>query len=378
MERPTLVRVGLLMLLGLAARLVVFWLVPTPPIAGDAPDYLAMATLQAGWRPPGYPLFIALPNAIGGPAFVIFTQVALSIGTGVTTYLLLRPKRHAFLAAALIVSSPFIALYDQALLSEALYVPLVWLAWLTLDRKPLVAATLLGFAVLSRETLLLLPLCAMPFVARRWWPAFAAAALAGVPVAVQAPYGALNLWIGTWERNTDWYRNGLANADFPKEAFRSVEERRAVMSEWPKVPTRVAVERIADEPFKTAGVWLRRFPNLWIGDRSELFSYPHSYWWRLLMRQLNLLLLAAGLIGLLRAPKFAVPLLYAAAVYFPFHAEIRYTLFAVPFLSYGAALAWFRLLDFKEYLRLPQHEIDGRIAALHHKKQLLEPRRERS
>jgi len=334
---------ALLIALGLATRLLVLFLI-NPVVVSDSLDYIARATAHASGtlRPIGYPAFIAAPYALGGAWAVYAVQSALTIGVAIATHHLLR--RHGLLAAILIVTSPFLALYDVTILSESFCASMVWLAWLLLQRQPLVSAGLLAWAVLSRETLALLPLCAFPFVARRYWPAFAAAALFATPVLMESPRGGLTLWVGTWERNPSWFdRTGLAHPQFPTYAFTSEQERAAVMRTWPNVPTSIALQRIASRPLATARTWLIRYPQLWLGTRSEGFFFRAergSPLWltiKIGLYGLNLGMLALGLWGLWRNPRFAVPVLYVALIQIPFHAEARYTHLAIPFLLYGVA-----------------------------------------
>ena len=335
---------ALLIALGLATRLLVLLLI-NPVVASDSLDYIAVATRHVPIppRPIGYPAFIAAPYILGGAWAVFAAQSLLTIGVAIATHHVLR--RHGLLTAILIVTSPFLALYDVTILSESFCASMVWLAWLLLQRQPLVSAGLLAWAVLSRETLALLPLCAFPFVSRRYWPAFAAAALFATPVLTQSHTGGLNLWVGTWERNAGWYdRTGVLHPQFPSYAFTSEQEKAAVLRSWPNVPTTIALERIAARPLATAKAWLIRYPQLWLGTRSEGFFFRAergSPLWltiKIGLYGLNLAMLLLGLCGLCRDPRFAAPVLYVALIQIPFHAEARYTHIAIPFLLFGVAV----------------------------------------
>jgi hypothetical protein len=254
-------------------------------------------------------------------------------------------RRGHFLAGLLIATCPFLAFYDFRLLSESLYIDLVLWAWLA--RMPVASGVLLGFAILTRDTLLLLPAAALLALRTRNSAITAAVAYACVLpwVATSGPTGqsraGLNLWVGTWERNGDWYANGLSRPDFPPYAFRSPEEERLIRSTWPNVPLSAAVDRIKGNPAGSAEAWAARYWRLWIGTRSDQIAFRvHGIGWTLAKSALwglNLLTLLFGLWGL-RAAKWAIPVLYVAAIYLPFHnVETRYSLLAVPFLLYLGA-----------------------------------------
>lgn len=322
---------------GIAIRLLLL-LIVDPRVdlfAGDA-GYYASGRLD-GFRPPLYVLFLKLTLPLGW-WFPLVVQSAMTIGSGVAI------GRRNFLAGLLIAGCPFLALFDFRLLSESLYINLLIWAWLA--PLPIASGVLLGLAILTRDTLLLLPLLAVAILRTRYAAVTALVAYACVlPWYVtgssQSRFG-LNLWAGTWERNGDWYLRDLYNApEFPPYAFRSPGEERLIRSTWPNddVLKRVAFDRIKSDTVGTAKVWASRYWRLWVGTRSDNIAFRaerFSLTWKALKSAfwgLNLLTLLFGLWGLLKPDKFAIPVLYAALVYIPFHnTETRYSLFAIPFL----------------------------------------------
>jgi hypothetical protein len=309
------------------------------PYGGDS-AYYAAGNFD-GFRPPLYILFLkaTLPAGIWLP---LALQCALTIGTGLATYWL----RGNFIAGLLIAACPFFALFDFRLLAESLYIDLLWLGWLLLSRdQGIGAGVLVGLAILTRDTLLLLPLFALPFLRSR--PALvmvATAYLIALPWFLSVNSGArmgLNLWAGTWERNGEWYLAGLDRPDFPSYAFASPQEKKAVTANWidDAALQKAAFKRIRERPFSTAKAWIVRYPNLWLSTRADFLTFRaarfSSLWYveKSFFYALNLGFLLFGLWGLLKPDwMYVPPIAYAALVYVPFHAEPRYTLFAYPFL----------------------------------------------
>lgn len=349
---------------GVLARLVLLLLFDpgVQVFSGDSQYYAEMAFrmrsghLPTALRPPGYPAFLAI--TMFGWALPMLVQSALTIFSGVATYLVFR-NRGGFVAGLCIAACPFLAIFDLRLLSESLYGNLVWLAWLALYRKMHVTAgLLLGLSILCRDTLLLLPLFAALFgfflhQRRTWVMALVAYLLVAPWIAVTGHLseGRLgqNLWAGTWERNADWYSAGLQHPQFPAYAFRSPQEERFVRSHWndDKGLQRMAIDHMKSDPLGTVRAWVVRYPRLWIGTRSDEISFRFAkgtaiwYILKLLFVALDLSIIAFGLWGF-RFNLFAVPVLYAAAIYIPFHgSETRYTLFALPFLILFGSLRLF-------------------------------------
>ena len=314
--------------------------------AGDTAYYLQ--GLTDGYRAPLYGLF--LHNAIKlGPWFPIAIQSALTILSGIVAYVALGD----ILAGLLIATCPFLALFDVRLLSESLYINLLWLGWVSLQRRhPGFAGILVGLSILTRDTLVLIPLCgaALFLFNGKWKQGLVFAAVAYAAVLPWVVYnGALtqgragmNIWAGTWERNTGWYLEGVNHPELPDYAFRSASERQYVLTHWNDdgALKRLAIQRIEGDPVGVVKTWIMRYPRLWLSTRADHVSLRGTrggvIWTaeKLLFYALNLAFLAFGGWGLWKTdrPLFAVPVLYAAIVYIPFHAEARYTLFAFPFL----------------------------------------------
>lgn len=341
-----------------------------PSSAGDGQWYLAAAeafrhgALPDLYRPPLYPLFLSvLPD--WRAAFVI--QSVMTIGTAWLCYRVI----GSLLAAVLIASCPFLVAYDYGILAETLLICLLVSGWLALySGRAVVAGILLGLAIMTRDTVVLLPIFAIPF---GLWLGRGKVFLvaAGVAYLVVAPWvisqGALSsgragyaLWIGTWERNADWMLPGLNQAAYPSYAFtregQEAELREAFRSGNDEAFKRAAIARIEANPLETASVWAQRYPRLWLGtrtDQADLRLDAGSRSWTLFksaMGGLNLLVLIAGVGGLVvtRQPLFAIPILYTALVYVPFHnTETRYSLPAIPFLLIYVAMIGERLIGWQ-------------------------------
>jgi hypothetical protein len=296
----------------------------------------------------------------------------------------------AFWTAILIGTSPFLIASELKIYSEALYIPLVWIGWLFLYKgRPITAGLLLGLAILTRDTLVLLPafLAILSLFKREWLrPALtmlAAAYLVALPwqLASHDSRMGYNLWVGTWERNNTWMINGIADfSGYPDYAFRSAEEKRSLATAFARGDDKpfkqAALERLTGNPGGILKVWLSRYWRLWIGtrmDQVELRAERGSPLWVALKAGffgLNLLVLAFGFFGLWRARRtpfilLAVPVAYAAFIYVPFHnTETRYSLFALPFLYAFAAHAFTAFRTAKAKTRASESEPPDRFSTV--------------
>jgi 4-amino-4-deoxy-L-arabinose transferase-like glycosyltransferase len=340
------------------------------------------------FRPPGYSAFLALLGA--QPVLALIAQLLGGAATAVLTYRLLDRTRMAFWTAILIGTSPFLIASELKIYSEALYIPLVWIGWLFLYKgRPITAGLLLGLAILTRDTLVLLPafLAILSLFKREWLrPALtmlAAAYLVALPwqLASHDSRMGYNLWVGTWERNNTWMINGIAVfSGYPDYAFRSAEEKRSLAVAFARGDDKpfkeAALERLTGNPGGILKVWLSRYWRLWIGtrmDQVELRAERGSPLWVALKAGffgLNLLVLAFGFFGLWRARRtpfilLAVPVAYAAFIYVPFHnTETRYSLFALPFLYAFAAHAFTAFRTAKAKTRASESEPPDRFSTV--------------
>lgn len=344
-------------------------------LAGDGYSYNGVPT---AFRPPAYAAFVAMLGA--SPVLVVVAQSLLTVGTALFTFHALKrtDRAVAALTAWFIATTPFLICVEFRIYSETLYIELLWVSWLLLfvGRRVAgfaLAGLLLGLAILTRDTLLLLPPFAVLFSLfdRRLFKRFAVALLVSYAVILpwqirnttipnggfevsQGRFG-YNLWIGTWERTGDWMLPGLDHARYPPEAFRSEQERQELLAAWKRQDDRpfqrVAIDRITKAPAAAVGTWAKRYDRLWLGTRTDqvrLRPAPGSAVWTLLklaFYALNVVTLLLGFAGLLMALRtkwsfFAIPVIYTAAVYIPFHnVETRYSLMALPFLYLFASFA---------------------------------------
>jgi 4-amino-4-deoxy-L-arabinose transferase-like glycosyltransferase len=189
------------LLTGLAFRLVLL-LIPTAPLAtkvleptGDSPEYVRLATnLVHGhgfsqdsvppFRPdilrtPVYPLFLALPLIVHRPSFVVVAvalQILLSLAVLWLTYRLgielgLTPETAA-LASFLSALSPNLAFYSVKLTTEMLFLPLLLVTLLLINRfrilhrrQELFAAGICsGLLILTRPIAIFFPVVLAAYV----------------------------------------------------------------------------------------------------------------------------------------------------------------------------------------------------------------------
>lgn len=327
-------------------------------LSGDSSYYMADALrLRAtGILTPGHPLMYQLFLALVPWPLVV--QSALTITSGALTYFRFG-GRVGFWTGLAIAVCPFFAILDFRLYTESLAMNLLWWAWLALGRNGLIAGLFLGFALLTRDTLMFLP--AVAFAALRTRKAGQMAILAYVVALPWLLYPsdsgrpAVALWIGTWERNMDWQREGMDKPNFPASAHVTPAERASYMTLVGPNPgdgaylKTAAIERIVSSPGEVLSVWVERYPKLWNWSNLRMMPVRDSgpvapvVFVELM---LAFMLLGFGAWGILSARAFAIPVIYTALIYIPFHnAESRYSLIALPFLIYGAVRKLNRAAD---------------------------------
>lgn len=191
---------------------VLAWLSLQPAtwFSGDSFSYVAAAVHPGPglWRPTGYSLLLLLPlRPAHSLALVTAVQHLLGLGVGVAVYaVLLRyrlPRWAATLAVTPVLLDAYLVSIEQMLLSEAVFIPLVVLAFALLLWRPAgpgpVAAGLaglaLGLATVTRSTgLPLVAVAAVLLLARRLGWARFGARLGSLLVAAALPIGAYAAW----------------------------------------------------------------------------------------------------------------------------------------------------------------------------------------
>ncbi|MCO5972866.1 hypothetical protein [Actinoallomurus soli] len=172
---------------------------------GDSFAYLSLAAHPRpswGFQPSGYPFLLALLRPFHSVTFVVATQHALGLATGMLVYAVLR--RHslpAWGAAAAAVPQLFDASFlqlEHAVLSDALFIFLVVAAITVLMWSPgpatragAVAGALLGLAALTRTIALPLFLLVLAhLVVRRTGrrPVLATAVVGALPIVLYASW----------------------------------------------------------------------------------------------------------------------------------------------------------------------------------------------
>jgi hypothetical protein len=278
-----------------------------------------------------------------------FASAALSIAVGAALWL---PTKRAAIATGVAVAA--------AILTRDVYLPLLValplaVAWFV-PAQPAEAPVdrgadepgepLFSFSKTRRHALrwsvvsmLVTALCIAPWTARNF--------AIGQKTLVTKGLMGINLWIGTWETNGKWMHG---NHDFPPEAFVDASPaERATATELLKAPAAgdrtfrdLAVARLQNRPLHVVSIWVRRFPYLWVGSRTELFDFRPGFLQRgrpiwtmskLAGWGLNLGVLGLGLAGAVLVLRkrhelrlLTVPVAFTGAVYFPFHnTENRYS-----------------------------------------------------
>jgi hypothetical protein len=338
------------------------------PRNGDVWDFIALALAVSDHgnflgaqtqfqRDPGYPLLLAGMLWMGWQG-VYALQSLMTLMTA-----LFVNRRLGFWSGISIAACPFFPIFEWALLSEVASVTALCCGWLLAfypKRGVDVAAggLLLGIAAALRMPLLPVCVAALVIVIIRYKRpkkiiSFALAAVApvalslGIPDVNRSRIG-FQLWIGTWERDPAWMNKSIS--DFPPYAFTTYAERQRLLAALPTHDDSAflgaALQRLRSDPGFVLGSWVKRYPYLWIGTRTEStspnfprFSIPW-YAFKTIMFGLNVLVLTAGLIAGFsalwrrdRSAELLVPIACVGLVYLPFHnVEIRYSLPAMPFL----------------------------------------------
>jgi 4-amino-4-deoxy-L-arabinose transferase-like glycosyltransferase len=366
-------------------------------------------------RAPGYPIVVATFYAIAGHHYapIIALQVLLSLATCVLLALAagrLSPRLAlpVLWATAL---SPSDAVYTVALLSETLFTFLLAVAvaapLLIKGRvRWLVCGLALGAGAITRDVFLLLtPLVALLVAigiadqlvdgerrprGERLGDAATVALAAivciapwtirnqsttGRAVLISKGHLGENLWIASWEVDEHWFDNGPPK-DAPPGSYSSLEEKAAIEKIWhtEQTPERddafrqMAINNIKRSPLRVLMHALKRFPRMWAGSRLAIFGFRPSLLargkpaWLALKGGLTLLNTAVLLLGIAgmalvarardRLLWFAVPIVYAAGIFFPLHnAEVRYSQPVYPLVILFACYTALRLVDWRSARR---------------------------
>lgn len=358
-------------------------------------------------RAPLFPAFLAIHFALFGynKIFVALSQALLGLATSVTYYLALKGtdnQKYSKPALWALALCPFDALYFARYFSETLVSFFLAISLTLLYRGRqiphfLIAGISLGLACLTRDVYLpllaLLPAAYLTAskltVQGPGAPPFAPAAgraaltfiLGGLVTVLPwtcRNYFSLNrlapvskgnlgycLWVGTWERDSEWM--SPSGTHFPEYAFASQEEKEFLSREAavsPEVAQRdaafkqAALFHIASEPLKILGVWVKRSAGPWLGTRTELFTLKiprQSLGWysvKISAYLVNLLILIFCVMGMLlvlaRRNKLSLwitPIAMTFIIYIPLHnTETRYSQPVFPVVLIFAVIALSNLL----------------------------------
>lgn len=131
-------------------------------------------------------------------AFLVIDVASVALGTAFLAHLLARHGQSRWLALAYGVYAGIQAAVFRDLADPLAILWLIVAFWGLLRNSPLQTAAALGFALLTRETLLpFVPVLLLPLALRRNWAALlSSAAIALVPFGIWQV--ALRLWLGKW------------------------------------------------------------------------------------------------------------------------------------------------------------------------------------
>lgn len=347
-------------------------------------------------RAPLQSLALALVYAVFGHAVLVarIGQIFLSLATAFIFYLALREWDPYFALIVLWAAmlSPFEAVFAPRLMAETLTEFLIVLAfslpwwlrnkWYTWP----MAGVAFGLLTLARDVYALLAMVVFviivspfrPTVIRAKWGHAMLVVLAMLVTLAPWTYrnyqvtgrfvpvseGLLweNLWVGSWE---DLHHRWAGNPyDSPQPPYTNDAEKQLVETTFHKgrdaAMKQLFLARFRAQPLRVFSRWLERVPLLWIGTRCPFWFKPAplavgtrgSTAIKASMFFLNAGVLCAGLLGLIVAARqrsdllwFAIPVLYTAAIYVPFHnTETRYSepvyLFVMMFAIWG--LLWLK------------------------------------
>lgn len=346
---------------------------------GDAADYDNIAhNINSGqgfvstrmnlysYRPPLYPVFLALLYSLSSPDYltVILVQSILSSLTCWLVYLIAKSifKRTAALSAAAITALyPGLIYYSTQLLSESLFIVLLYSAVALFYRsrnrmgKWILIGTLLGLASLCRPIALPLTLLLLPFFAinlahgvRRWLVVFLFTILIILPwtwrnyrihhqPVLITTYGGANLWLGNYPGS-----NGYIGTP---EGIQSLLRRKGIPEpEKDSLCYRKALSYISSHPGDFMKLSIKRFLLFWNPIPEKQFGpnriRGRDTFYRIVIAAsftLLLLLAGTGIAGTLRIWKKTWLLLYLI-LYFPailmfYYISFRYRLPIIPALA---------------------------------------------
>lgn len=237
------------------------------------------------YRPPLYPIFLALLYSLGSPHYltVILVQSILSSLTCWLVYLIAESiynRTAALSAAALTALYPGLIYYSTQLLSESLFIFLLFSATAIFYRsrnrmeKWILIGALLGLAALCRPVALPLTLLLLPFFAfnlahgtRRWLVVFLFTMLVIIPwtwrnyrihhqPVLITTYGGANLWLGNYPGSTGYIGS--------PEGIQTLLRRKGIPEpEKDSLCYREALSYISNNPGHFLELTIKRFLFFW-------------------------------------------------------------------------------------------------------------------
>jgi 4-amino-4-deoxy-L-arabinose transferase-like glycosyltransferase len=336
------------------------------------------------YRPPLYSFFLAICMSLFGYQ-IFFFQIIQNIIFFISTFLLIKViikfdlsfSKFFFIFAIL---SPFETIYSGAILSESLtsffiILTIYFLVCYSGYKKYILAGISLGLLCLTKDIFVLMPfiLAFLFFIlndARKKTLFINSTLLIIFFLITIFPWVIRNnvisdklliisdgrlgysLWIGTWAEDGKFTikKNNSNIPNYPEKAFRNEEEKKFILEGFTngietidKDFTKIAIERIKGDPINVLKTYIIRFPKLWLGTRTDPFSFNNNLlergakpWFvvKSFFYLINLIIVSSGLLGMVILLKkdfkkyflITIPILYTSAIYLPLNSfENRYT-----------------------------------------------------
>jgi 4-amino-4-deoxy-L-arabinose transferase-like glycosyltransferase len=375
---------------------IIFILIKYDTGSGDSASYLNNALNISSYsiysddslnpslyRPPLYSFFLALCISLLGNQIFIF-QIFQNIFFFISVFFLIKVvlKLNLNFSTPLFIFaifSPFETIYSGAILSEnlaSLFIILTVYFLICLDgyKKYILSGISLGLLCLTKDVFILLPFVIVFFLyflndhdvkfffikSLLLILFFLATILPWIVrnnlisdkfILISDGRLGYSLWIGTWAEDGKWtIKNDNGNINFPEKAFRNKDEKYFITQNFKKGIDkidddfkRIAIERIKSDPVGILKTYITRFPNLWLGTRTDIFLFNNDlikkngkvwFFLKVFFYIINFILVITGFFGIIILLKenfkkyflITIPIFYTSIVYMPLNSfENRYT-----------------------------------------------------
>ena len=336
------------------------------------------------YRPPLYSFFLAICMSLFG-YHIFFFQIIQNIIFFISIFLLIKviikfDQSFSKIFFIFAIFSPFETIYSGAILSEGLtsffiILTIYFLVCYSGYKKYMLTGISLGLLCLTKDVFILMPFILVFFFfilndAKKENLFINSTLLIIFFLITISPWVIRNnfisdksmiisdgrlgysLWIGTWAEDSKFTikKNNSNIPNYPEKAFRTKEEKKIILEGFKngietidKYFIKIAIERIIDEPVNVLKTYITRFPKLWLGTRTDPFSFNNKLlergekpWFvvKSFFYLVNLIIVSSGLLGVAILLKkdfkkyflITIPVFYTSAIYMPLNSfENRYT-----------------------------------------------------